>query len=393
MSRRRWTWYSIALFLFVVLGVSLYRPYWHRRQQLQHFETAVAALERQQIEQVADHVRALSKSPEFAPHVHLLRGGMLLRQGNAAAALDELRQTRPDGELRVPALLITGECLYRLGRLLEAERLLLQLAQEQSDNAEAHRWLGAIYYDLGAIDASIAELKQAVRLKPNDHRPHRLLGLIHYDVERYGEAITHYRRALALRPAAEQQDIVRELAQSLVHRRDYEGALDVLKQASPNAFVLSLESECYWSLGRPDRARETLKRARSLDSDERSSVLLDARMSIDGGQPEHAIELLRRILVNDSHDYESRYQLAIAYQRLGRSDEYEDQISLLKASKKLHEAFIKLSELANRRPRDADVRDRLAELCQRLGKTDLATMWKRAANACRETDRGTAPDR
>ena len=42
-----------------------------------------------------------------------------------------------------------------------------------------------------------------------------------------------------------------------------------------------------------------------------------------------------------------------------------------------------LSREAMEKPWDADVRVRLAELCDRMGKPELAAMWRNAAAACR----------
>jgi thioredoxin-like negative regulator of GroEL len=41
-----------------------------------------------------------------------------------------------------------------------------------------------------------------------------------------------------------------------------------------------------------------------------------------------------------------------------------------------------LNRQAMRNPWDADVRRRLAEVCEQIGRPDLAAMWRSAADAC-----------
>jgi hypothetical protein len=41
-----------------------------------------------------------------------------------------------------------------------------------------------------------------------------------------------------------------------------------------------------------------------------------------------------------------------------------------------------LNREADRKPTDVQVRRRLAEVCERLGKFDLALTWRKAAESC-----------
>lgn len=377
--------YRIILIpMSAALGLAL--ALWFRDQipAEEHFRQGLSALERGDMEMLGAAIEALQHAPEFQPHVRVLRGGRMLREGNPSGALQLLFAHRPEGEIRAPALLLAVECFYRQGQLAEAEAVVRQLIQEQPRSANAHRWLAVIHYDLGATNAAIKELAFVMTLVPDDYRPRHLLGVIYSDFEKYAEAAKHYRKALECDPPSPQrQEIIRNLAQALVKVRQYDEALEVLRGVPEDAVLLALESECHWGLARLDRARQSLERARKLDAVERLVLLLTARIELETGNPAAAIAALKRHLERDPHDFEGRYRLALAYRQLGRLKEYEIEIARMQQSQRLRRQLSELSDLAVDRPRDADIRDQIAAVCETLGKDKLAAVYRRAANSCR----------
>ena len=357
----------------------------------EQFRSALVALERGELDKVARTARALETRPGFEPHSRLLRGAVLLRSGDRTSALRLFSQLSPEGELREPAMVLTAECLYHLGRLGEAEALARKLSIEQPDNADAHRWLGAIYYDLGANTLAVAELERVAELDPDDFGPYRLLGIMHLDFEEYTEAERHFREALKRSPPPEiRREIVENLAQALVSQRSYDHALQVLHGAEPTAPVLALRAECLWSLDRKDEAYELLSKARRQAPDSRAVLLLEARMHQTDGRPEQAIEPLNRALERDRHDAEARYQLAQAYRQQGRAEEFEQTMALWKESNDLLERLTALSTEAIEKPNEVRIRRELAEVCDALGKLELAESWRRAAGGYRSGSPGVS---
>ena len=370
--------------LGIVLGVFVRTP--NRVRPEQRFRQAMAALETRDHETVLRAVKVLRQEPGFETHVNLLLGASLLHTGNPAAALQRLSARRPEGELRAPVLLLVAESFYGLGQLTEAEMIVRQLEQEQPENVDAHRWLASIYYDLGALNSAIKELGIVVTLDPQDYKPRHLLGQIYFQLgeTKYAEATKHYRRALALGPPPEQRrEINYNLARALVKTRAYEAALELLKETSANALVLALKSQCHWGLGEHARAREILKQAEELDPDERLVLLLKARIEIEADNPEAAIPPLTRRLEHDPHDFECRYRLALSYRSLGQFDRYETEIARMKESRQLRRQLTDLGQQAVSRPRDAEIRHRVAEICEKLGRPKLAETYRRAADSCR----------
>ena len=382
----------------VALGTALLLEFFARRQPdpAEQFREALAALDRSDFGTVARTISSLERRPAFVGHVHLLRGGLLVRRGEPAAALEELTARRPEGEIRAPGLLFFCEALHQLGHLAAAEDVARQLIEEQPENADAHRWLAAIYYDLAANNAAIAELGIVVTLRPEDYRPRHLLGVIYFDFEKFSEAARHYRKALDLNPPpATRAAIVQHLVRAMVRSREYEAALQVLEDESgfplDDPWLLALASECHWALGRRDEAQRLLEMAQERNPDERAVLLLKARVQMETGDPEAAIAPLVRHLDHDRHDFECRYRLALSYQRLGRSKDYERESARMLASQQLRKELSESSDQAVEEPRNAEVRDRIAEICDRLDKPELAEIYRQAARECRRTARGPLP--
>lgn len=384
MTRRR----SIALLILVGVAAAVGVGWWARHLRTRPddvFQSALTALDQRDLRAVEDAIPILEQSPGYEQHVTLLRGALLMRKQQPQRAMTEFARLEPVQELRQPALLLTGECLYYLGRLSEAEALMRQAAQAWPENSTARRWLGAIYFDLGANELAIVELKKLVELEPDDFSPHHLLGLMYYDFEQSVDAIKHLRKALSLSPPQRVQgDIRAKLASSLIHERQYEAALEVVNEASPDAPTLVLKSECLWSLGRGKDAEDVLAQARALDPDFRELLLLESRIYVADGRLKEAIGPLTRALNRDQHDAECRYQLAQVHQRLGDTDAYESEIALWEESKALLEQLTELNIRAIREPHNIQLRVELSGICRRLNKNDLAKMWQRAADSMQQ---------
>src|SRR5262249_52757864 len=95
-----------------------------------------------------------------------------------------------------------------------------------------------------------------------------------------------------------------------------------------------------------------------------------------------AAGLLERAVALDKHDLVSRHQLAQAYEALGRRADAAEQRRLHEQTQRFLDELTRLNREATARPWDAAVRGCLAEVCQELGKADLAAMWRAAAGAC-----------
>lgn len=379
---RRWAAAPVALAAVAVAAGGL--VWWQREAPEERYRRGLEALRRRDLAEVSSAVAALRDEPGYERHRHLLRAGHRLRTGDPRGALEALTFVPATGELREPAHVLKGEALYQLGRLADAEQVFLRLDKLHPDHPQACRWLAAIYYDLGAMHHAIDRLEQLARLEPDDFSPHRMLAMIHSDFERYPQAIDHYREALRRSPPeSDRGAMVRGLAKALIRERRYDEALAALEHAEPGPEVLAMRAESRWNLGDRDGARRSWEEAKKLGPGDRSVLLVGARMRLDTGEPEEAAPLLEQLLGQDPHDAEARYQLAMAYRQLGRTADSRRELERKEASQELRDRLTRLNLQAMDEPRNAEIRDELARVCDELGKPELAAMWRKAAENCR----------
>jgi hypothetical protein len=78
----------------------------------------------------------------------------------------------------------------------------------------------------------------------------------------------------------------------------------------------------------------------------------------------------------------TQHQLSLAYDRVQRPQDAERCRARVKQIQADLTALTDLNREADQRPWDGDVRLRLAEVCDRIGRTDLAAMWRTSAALC-----------
>lgn len=345
------------------------------------------ALQRGHWSRVSTSIRNLKDRPDALDQVRVLRGGLLLRTGDPAAAMTELSRVRSDGSEGVRALLLICEALYSQKHWISAEVAALEVLRRQPDDVEAHRWLGAIYYDLGAMSHSEEHLKKVAELAPTDYASHRLLGLMHKDFERYREAIADYQAALERQPPEDvRREILVELAQSQMKHNDYAGAAESLKITWPKEAIepQALQAECQWSLGQKELAQQALSKLRAESPRHTDILRLTAKFALDDGRPAEAIEPLKQLIELDPHNDQTLMELSAAYRRLGQEAEADQFLQRRNATRALMEEFVDLNKRAINEPSNADLREQIALKCELLGKKELAAVWRDAARALRE---------
>jgi tetratricopeptide (TPR) repeat protein len=393
---RRTVWVALSLAVIAATGLALGRPIWQRRQLDRRVARLVADLERRDEPAIdAALLTALEGNPRYTRELQLFLGTRLLQSGEPAGALKAYSPLKPEGRLRVPLLLHVGQALYKTGQLSKAQRIFREVEFEKPGVASAHRWLVTIYHDLGAMQSAFAELEIVAKLEPDDYFAYRLMGLMYLeDFQKPQEAVDEYRKALARHPPAEQAQAIRiEIARALLFLNDYHGVLEVLEGAEKNAHVLGLQADCRWSMSETQEAARLLEQARSLDPDERIVLYLTGRFALEEGRPQAALAPLKLLLQRDPHDAQTRYQLSQAYRQLGDQTAAKAELDRMNESKALTEKMGPMFEQAMLRPQDDAIREELADLCDQLGKHELARVWRRAASQVRQSGGASGPAR
>lgn len=374
---------------------------WHWRQRRSTHDTeerlriAVEQLTGGQIDRpgLAELVDRCGRSPRHLSVLPLLKGALEFADGHYAESLDELTRLEPGGATRKPALLLVGQSLMGLGRPIEAADVFRQLIELDSGFLPARYALSRYWYDRGSVAQARYELDQITRIDPRQWRAWRELGGHAFDFSRYAEAVRYLEEALALDlPAAERQQVLLELAQSHFFRREYAEAVERFDQATPTPLSEALKAEALASLGRRDESLAALTQAAALDRTDRTVRLVTARLAIQDGEPERAVDPLLQQLQVNPHDRECRFQLSQAYSALGRADEAAAEREKFAELDRQFDRYTDLSTRVTTEPGNIPLREELAELCAQLGQQTQAASWRRAVQILRQEQASREPD-
>ena len=177
----------------------------------------------------------------------------------------------------------------------------------------------------------------------------------------------------------------------MIKRGEFAEALDYLNQddyetEDARLAAQELRAECCYSLARHAEAISLLDRVLAENPSAVRGLRLRAAIHVEAGTLEAGLPMLDKALLIDPHDCPSRYQLARAYQLLGRNKEATEQYDRLEQSRRFLEALSNLNKEAIEKPTNVAIRLRLAELCEKLQKPRLTEMWRRAAANCPAED-------
>jgi tetratricopeptide (TPR) repeat protein len=392
--RRAWSWLLVAA---VGLGLtSLGAIHWYQTTRPDYRLSCGQEAVRQADFATAEEMARRLERAGYADHARLLQATMHLALDQPNDAVTELNQIAST-ELRLDGAVLYGEWLVRHQiKPGEAERLLRDFVlAERPDNLVAYQGLAAIYYDQGAWALAVLHLLRWAELDPRDGRPHRLAGLTYRDMDHFGLAIPCYREALR-RDLKEQvvQEVKEELAECLVKQSLYREAWQALKDCGPRAeeapALIALRGDCLLGLGKPADAVALLDRALQRHPQSTDLLRVRGKLAVALEKPMEAANLFGRLLEHDPQDIGSRYQLGLVYERLGRRDEAAKH---LKTVEEIKHGLLELTQLiqqAGEKPWDAAHQQRLAKMCEQLGRPDLARRWVRAQQRSEARDPGFA---
>jgi Flp pilus assembly protein TadD len=297
-----------------------------------------------------------------------------------------LNRVRPESALRLRAAVASGKCLLKLKQFREAYRVFLVVAEEDPNNTDAHRGLGAAAYDMGQLSVAGTHLQKVAELDPADPRPHRLIGLIHKDLSQWEQAEAAYHEARKRNLPDGSGEVQTELATVLIRQGKYADAQAVLREKVPrdNPDWFAADAEALRGLGKRDTAAKLVDQLMPHYPTPRL-LKLRGQLLLDDARNADAVGPLEEAVKQSPADFEARYLLGQAFAALGRKDDAARELARVEALKKDYALLTDLSREAMEKPWDAGVRSSLAEICDRVGKPDLAAMWRRSASAANPT--------
>jgi tetratricopeptide (TPR) repeat protein len=371
----------LMLAISATAGVWLWKT-WQRRDLERRFEVALSAIHSHgSLDVVEATVQRLSGRSEWQPQRRLLLGALLLRSGDPMGAMALLESVPRDGKLRPSLFLLVGESLFMTGDLVAAEQMFRVVAHEQPDNADAHLCLARVYHEFGSVKPLTDELEQVVRLRPDDFRAYWLLGSMYEeDLQQIETGAEKYRLALERNPPEPNRTaILRALVRCLLLTKDYSAVLDIVPDLPDDSFKEVVSAEAYRCLGDSAAAQRLLAHLEETDPDLDSVLLLGAELAIERHEPQVAVPRLKKLIDRDPYNVVVRHQLSLAYQALGDTAASKAESEMMLQIRDLQMRRVELYTVAIGRPADADVRDELASVCEKLGRSEEAARWRRNA--------------
>lgn len=233
--------------------------------------------------------------------------------------------------------------LFNLRKIDDAEEIARRSAGLALDSANEHgqesanraadalTLLGVIQAVRGDRLAALESVKQAVKLSPRNFDAQFALGRAYYGLGRIPDAIQAFRQAVDLRTDHAQARFF--LATSLERAGDSESALasyrELIKLA-PQKVEGHLGAGVLLTKSSGAKLRdgiEELKLAIALNPDLYETRAALGKALIRDGRPDQAVEHLRVAARLEPNNPEPRYQLALAYKKLGKIAEANDEFA------------------------------------------------------------------
>lgn len=377
-------------------------------------------------------VQALSLDPNLA-EAHYLLGLVRQQDGRAEVALQSFRAALKIDPRYAQAQARVCELETRFARTREsgydksaaACRKAIQLDPR---DAESHFHLGWTQAKLGNRTSAIQEYTMVLRLDPKFAGVKFELAMAYIDSQDIDRAIPFLREVAAAEPANANARF--QLGSALVKKDNCAAAAPLLETAVESPQKHYLLAGCYKKTGREADAAAEFAKVKELregadsrmqakylaalahqkaESGKLEEAIADYRAALNlTGDPSLAIDLavallkqgqpeeVVKLLAGES-DPLARYQLALAYSKLGRLDEaravlelalrdkpgfveawYQLGVSLLASGKSAH-AERALGTAARLRPDERAIRLAWAEALQQLGKLQEASVQRQLA--------------
>jgi serine/threonine protein kinase/tetratricopeptide (TPR) repeat protein len=277
----------------------------------------------------------------------------------AVAALSGAVNADPQFALGYAAL---GEA-YRLKYQLDKNPKWTELALDNATKAtslnnslaSAYVTLGRVHDSLGKNDLALAEFEQALKLDPRN--PDALAGEAHsYEhAGRFADAETAFKKAIALRP--DDWNGYNSLGLFYHRQARYTEAIEAYTRAAEltpdNAWVYSNIGSVYIDQGNPQKypeAEKALRKSIELSPTYGAYANLGYLYALQQRYAESVVATKKALEFND-HDYIVWANLAMAYEGLHETTEFEDTLN--------HELPL-LEQAVQSNPRDAGMQARLA---------------------------------
>lgn len=324
----------------------------------------------------------------------LHNAALMLREGPDASRVLSHNPMFAESESKVvPAECATGDLAIgasayaRRGEVGRAEALIAEALRRGDRREEILRLAGDIRFRMGRDRDVLRHAEELARLAPRDPLAYRWMGMIYAQRGFTDKVIEADRHLIELAPdhAAE---IRRRLVGNLISNgqaKEARAEFDLLRKTAPELAAENpvLEARLVYLEGDAAKAEAIVARALEKAPRDRDALLLGGKIDTARGRPAEAIAALRSLVEADPTDDEACYLLGQAYARQG--DRAQAQ-RYLQQHRRVADLKVKLYEMEREaawKPRDAELRDRIASLYEELGWPERVAFWRAAARSAR----------
>ncbi len=323
--------------------------------------------------------QAREAAPED-PITNRALGDFYLKRGIGALAIPEYEKAVGLDSTDIDLRFALGRALAYDQRYDEAIEQYKWVADKNPDFAGAQLALGDIYYRAGQAKPAYYQearpfLEKYTQLAPNDPKGWSLLGRDLFFLRDKDAALVALQKAMEL--GDKSKDMYTVLFRVKVEKKDWQGALDAIRNGEPNNTDLLKLAQVHAFLGNAaaaDSVYQSLIERDSTSSDARFALLERAKTQYRLKDYPNAISTLQRRIALDGTSDEAYYYLGLSH----------------KESKQLPEAITALRQAVTLAPTKADRHFWLAVTLTQADSIDAALGEFRAVVAVDSTSKNAA---
>lgn len=361
MKRRHKLILYFAVTALLVAAV-LFRMRWERsRQAAEHHRRGMAALQQGHLQEAAEAFQREAALTPNNPSVHASLGMIEKERGRYPQAARALRKALELGADDVEIDCALGFISYRITEYQAAVPRLRECVRRKPDDDRSRYYLTQCYLSQGMLNDAEREISVLIDRQPDTGQFHYVLGTIYVarsaSPQNNEAAMRNLRKAVAfdknLTGAYHSLGIVYRRMNRL---HDAAKMLEEAVRRDPNGYeIRRVLASVYRQMGNTAAAQEQFRRVREDMKKVRHSQRLDY--------------LMGEALLRNPQNPVAHYQLGCFYLE----------------TNELEKATTELQSAAQLDPRWAEVHDKLALVYERIGKTDEAEQERKMAKRLKQS--------
>ena len=282
------------------------------------FDMLASSVGRQQAQDFAERFARLARQ---YPHVRELQLGqaiLLHKSGEYASALALANQLLAQDRGYIPAVMVQGRALHKMGRHDEATELLARAVQHHPDTHRLRLLYGRVLVHAGQLDQARQQFRFLAKQAPDNSDVLMSLALITLENDMEQEAQQYFQRLLAL---GERNDSAHYyLGRLYEQQQKYQSAKEHYLAVEPGKEYMVARAALSRMLASQKQIGEALvliKETRQQNSAWAEPLfLLEAELLINDGQSEKALQVYERALKGSPKSVNLLYARAMAYEKL-----------------------------------------------------------------------------